>query len=268
MAGILVLLCGWSFRHIYEICCIFILERKQMSLPKILNFPCSRDEPLKSVHFHHGFTHCWHSQTDLSPLLSLQVLSGRQSLHHHIRLKLAQQAFTMHLLSAWNQNQEIQRDAVKGLKTISFFSPLFGYESLCHYSWAFSSCSEKVLPSGCEERVSHCSGFSSCPAQALRCAGFSSCDLRALECGLSSCGAGALLPRSMRNLPWPGMESVSPALTGGFLTIGPPGKSRSSSLKEHIFWQCCILSEPCTPGSFCVLQLVNNKGGPCIYILR
>ena len=84
MAGILVLLCGWSFRHIYEICCIFILERKKMSIPKILNFPCSRDEPLKSVHFHHRFTHCWHSQTDLSPLPSLQVLSGRQSLHHHI----------------------------------------------------------------------------------------------------------------------------------------------------------------------------------------
>ena len=72
---------------------------------------------------------------------------------------------------------------------------------LCRYSWAFSSCSELVLPSGSGERVSHCSGFPSCRSQALRCAGFSSCDLRALECELSSCDAGALLCRSMQIFP-------------------------------------------------------------------
>ena len=33
---------------------------------------------------------------------------------------------------------------------------------------------------------------------------------------------------SMWNLPGPGMEPVSPALAGIFLTIGPPGKSSFS----------------------------------------
>ena len=31
---------------------------------------------------------------------------------------------------------------------------------------------------------------------------------------------------SMWNIPGPGMELMSPALVGGFLTTGPPGKSR------------------------------------------
>ena len=32
--------------------------------------------------------------------------------------------------------------------------------------------------------------------------------------------------RGMWDLPGPGLEPVSPALAGGFLTIAPPGKSR------------------------------------------
>ena len=40
----------------------------------------------------------------------------------------------------------------------------------------------------------------------------------ALECKLSSCGARALLLRGMWDLPGPGLEPVSPALAGGFLT--------------------------------------------------
>ena len=54
----------------------------------------------------------------------------------------------------------------------------------------------------------------------------SSCGLWALECRLSSCGARAQLLRSMWDLPGPGLEPVSPALAGGFLTTVPPGKSR------------------------------------------
>ena len=46
---------------------------------------------------------------------------------------------------------------------------------------------------------------------------FSSCALGTLE--FSSCGTQAQLPHSMWNLP------VPPALAGGFLTTGPPGKS-------------------------------------------
>ena len=58
-----------------------------------------------------------------------------------------------------------------------------------------------------------------------RHAGFSSCGSWALECRLSSCGPWALLLRGMWDLPGPGLEPVSPALAGGFLTTVPPGKS-------------------------------------------
>ena len=55
--------------------------------------------------------------------------------------------------------------------------------------------------------------------------GFSSCGLRALGHRLSSCGAQAQLLRGMWDLPGPGLEPVSPALAGGFLTTVSPGKS-------------------------------------------
>ena len=38
--------------------------------------------------------------------------------------------------------------------------------------------------------------------------------------------AQAQLPRSMWNLPRPGIEPMSPALAGGFLTTGPQGSPR------------------------------------------
>ena len=41
---------------------------------------------------------------------------------------------------------------------------------------------------------------------------------------LSNCGSRAQLLRGMWNLPGPGLEPVSPALAGGFLTATPPGK--------------------------------------------
>ena len=55
--------------------------------------------------------------------------------------------------------------------------------------------------------------------------GLSSCGSQALECRLSSCGARAYLLRGMWDLPRPGLEPVSPALAGGFLTTAPPGRS-------------------------------------------
>ena len=77
-----------------------------------------------------------------------------------------------------------------------------------------------------------CAGFSSWWLLLLRStgsrhAGLSSCGSRALECRLSSCGARAQLLRSMGDLPGPGLELVSPALAGGFLTTAPPGKPPS-----------------------------------------
>ena len=82
--------------------------------------------------------------------------------------------------------------------------------------------------------------------------GFSSCGSWALECRLSSCGPWALLLRGTWDLPGPGLEPVSPALAGGFLTTVPPGKSQKllilmkSNISifscESYFW--CHIIEP------------------------
>ena len=53
----------------------------------------------------------------------------------------------------------------------------------------------------------------------------SSCGSQALEHKLSSCGEWAQLLCSRWDLPRSGIEPVSPALPGGFLTTRPPGKS-------------------------------------------
>ena len=60
--------------------------------------------------------------------------------------------------------------------------------------------------------------------------GLSSCSSRALEHRLSSCGARASLLCGMWDLPGPGLEPMSPALAGGFLTTAPPGKPWRSLL--------------------------------------
>ena len=67
---------------------------------------------------------------------------------------------------------------------------------------------------------SHCGGFFCCKAWAV---GAPASVVMAHE--LSSCVAWALLLCGTWNLPGPGFEPVSPALAGGFLTTGPPGKS-------------------------------------------
>ena len=74
---------------------------------------------------------------------------------------------------------------------------------------------------------------SRCGAQALGAwasvvvaRGLSSCGSQALEHRLRSCGARAQLLRSMWDLPGPGLEPMSPALAGEFLTTVPSGKSQ------------------------------------------
>ena len=83
----------------------------------------------------------------------------------------------------------------------------------------------------CGAWASHCGGFSCCGAWALGArasvvvaCGLSSCGSGALERRLSSCGTRAQLLRGMWDLPRPGLEPVSPALAGRFLTTAPPGK--------------------------------------------
>ena len=86
----------------------------------------------------------------------------------------------------------------------------------------------------CSTWASYCGGFSCCGAQALGvwasvvvARGLSSCGSWALERRLSSCGTRAQLPRSMWDLPGPGLKPVSPALASVFLITAPPGKSQS-----------------------------------------
>ena len=91
----------------------------------------------------------------------------------------------------------------------------------------------------CGVRASHCGGFSCCGALALGAQAsvvvvhrLRICGLWALECRLSSCGAQAQFLPGMWDLPRPGIEPVSLALAGGFLTTAPPGKS-------HYYLFCC-----------------------------
>ena len=60
--------------------------------------------------------------------------------------------------------------------------------------------------------------------------------------GLSSCGVWTWSPCSMWNLPGSGIKPISPALAGGFLTTGPPGKSSSLILSLSPFLPYFLLS--------------------------
>ena len=92
----------------------------------------------------------------------------------------------------------------------------------------------------CGVWASHCGGFSCCGAQALGtwasvvvAHGLSSCGSWALERRFSSCGTWAQLLRGMWELPGPGLEPVSPALAGGFLTTVPPGSPTDYYFKYY-----------------------------------
>ena len=98
---------------------------------------------------------------------------------------------------------------------------------------AFSSCSEQGYS------LLRCMGFSLPWLLLLRSMGsrhaaFSSGGWRALERRLSSCGARAQLLRGMWDFPRPGLEPISPALAGRFLTTAPPGKSTVCILIAYI----------------------------------
>ena len=82
---------------------------------------------------------------------------------------------------------------------------------LFYYMWTFSSCGEQGPILCCDARASHWWLFL-CNTDS-RCVGF------------SSCGARAQMIHGMWNLPGPGIEPVSLALSGTFLTTVPLGKS-------------------------------------------
>ena len=75
--------------------------------------------------------------------------------------------------------------------------------------------------------------------------GLSSCGLRALEHRLSSCGAQAQFLHGMWDIPGPGIESMSPALAGRFLTTAPPGKSLILLFTIYLFIYLAVLGLSC-----------------------
>ena len=118
----------------------------------------------------------------------------------------------------------------------SYFIYLFvAALSLCCCLRAFSRCGEQGPLCSCGMQASHCSGFSCCGAWALGLVGFSCCLLQALGQGLGSCGTWTQLPCVTGRLSRPGIQPVSPAMAGGFLCTGLPGKSPILCLKEGRF---------------------------------
>ena len=109
-------------------------------------------------------------------------------------------------------------------KTYSIRSLLHHYIFFFWMRWVFAAVRglSLVAVSGlcCGAWASHCSGFSCCRTGTL--GAWASV---VVARGLSSCGTGAELLCGMWDLPGPGIEPVSPALAGGFLTAAPPGKS-------------------------------------------
>ena len=90
--------------------------------------------------------------------------------------------------------------------------------------------------------------------------------------GLSRYGLQAWLPLGMWNLPRPGMEPMSPALAGGFLTTGPAGKPHwvlflffYTIFKDHFpftfitkywpYFPCCNTFESVLHPMYCTFPL-------------
>ena len=72
--------------------------------------------------------------------------------------------------------------------------------------------------------------------------GLSSRGLKAPELGLHSCGSPAWMLCGTWDLPGPGIEPMSLALQGRFLTTGPPGKFWTLAVLALIYMRQHILS--------------------------
>ena len=106
--------------------------------------------------------------------------------------------------------------------------------------WAFSCCGEwgllfLVVRGLLIAVASRCGAWAlGTRASVVVALGLSSCGWRALECRLSS-GTRASLLHGVWDLPGPGLEPVSPALAGGFLTTAPPEKPLLSRILTLLF---------------------------------
>ena len=77
---------------------------------------------------------------------------------------------------------------------------------------------------------------------------------------LSSCGSRAQSPCGMWDLPRPGLEPVSPALAGGFLTTALPGKPCFLIME---FWEVFIYSRN---KSFYRFACIFPQSVACLFI--
>ena len=126
---------------------------------------------------------------------------------------------------------------------LELFIYLFIYFWLC---WVFvAACGLSLVAVSRGYSSLQCAGLSlqsralGTWALAVEAHGLSSCGSLALEHRLSSCGSRAYLLHCMWDLPRLGIEPVSPALVGGFLTTAPPGKSRGVVFKLVHFSYLC-----------------------------
>ena len=104
---------------------------------------------------------------------------------------------------------------------------------MCSSDLAFSSCSERgllfVAVRGLPIAVASLAGSTD-----SRCMRFHSCGAQAQQLWLAGSRAQVLLLCGMWDPPGPGLEPVSPALAGGFLTTAPPGKPTQLVLESML----------------------------------
>ena len=104
---------------------------------------------------------------------------------------------------------------------LGVFKRLFACLRLC---WVFAGYTRALSSGGCS--LPRCMGFLlQGPLLFRRSTGSGLTGSSSHSTGVSHCDAWAWFPRGMWELPRPGVEPVSPALTGRFFTTLPPGKS-------------------------------------------
>ena len=130
------------------------------------------------------------------------------------------------ILLPWRSSLSVVLGAVQSV---------LGSPWLCPVWWAALGlpCRVRALSRGawgllcrCGVQASHCRGFSRCGARPR-----GACTSEVATRWLSSCGT-----HGMWDLPRSGIEPVSAALQGGFLTTGSPGKSSRSLLIVYFIY--------------------------------
>ena len=130
------------------------------------------------------------------------------------------------ILLPWRSSLSVVLGAVQSV---------LGFPWLCPVWWAALGlpCRVRALSRGargllcrCGVQASHCGGFSRCGARPR-----GACTSEVATRWLSSCGT-----HGMWDLPRSGIEPVSAALQGGFLTTGSPGKSSRSLLIVYFIY--------------------------------